>query len=112
PNTDGLNAVATDPRGSKMVQVVPDKLISEFDCKVTIPAIGPHSTVTIYLVNQSRSFVEFVFPKDATTMMNGKIEHHKAYLIRPEVTFIDKVNGFFLPPTIFRWPGETDYPEK
>jgi hypothetical protein len=94
----------------KVTAITPGVPVGQLHHRATILSIDPHSTASIYLVNQSRLFVQFDLPTAATTMVDGQLGAQPAYLIRPALNPIEKIPDFFMQPSTYPWKGVPDYP--
>jgi hypothetical protein len=91
-------------RDGKLISLTPGDLVSSHEHKVVIPVIPAGQSRRIYLVNESKLFVQFSFPKQVSSMVSGNPTNQPTILIRPEVNTIDKLPGFSLPPSDRQWP--------
>lgn len=105
-----LRAVFGEYWNGKVRAIKPGVFVAEQKHRAVLPSIAPHSSATLYLVNQSRLFVHFYFPTGAVSIVDGKPQEQPTVLIRPDVNMADKIPDFILAPSTYHWVGVPDAP--
>jgi len=105
----GLNHVVVslgNHKDAKNMEMARDgKEVSTFNHTVSIPEIQHQETVRLYLVSQTSWISKFTFPTSATAIIAGSSQRVPVALIRPQVSIVDALPSFGLPPSNYHWHG-------
>ena len=104
PGADHIVVTLGHPKYPEDLTAARDgELVKEFTHSIAVRSIASGSTVRIYLVNQSEWISKFTIPKQAKAVISGNPEPVPVALVRPDVTPMDEVPWFGLPPSTYDW---------